>query len=53
MQRQHYDDEHLAFGEAFRAYLDKFLVPEYLEWERAGLAPREIFTEAGRSGFLG
>ena len=53
MQRKHYDEEHLAFGEAFRAFADKEMVPNFMEWERAGITPREVFTEAGRSGFLG
>ncbi len=53
MDRKHYDADHRAFGEAFRAFADKELVPDYLEWERAGIAPREIFAAAGRSGFLG
>src|SRR3954447_13795009 len=52
MDRKHYEPEHLAFGEAFRTFADKRLVPHYLDWERDGIAPREIFTEAGRSGFL-
>ncbi len=53
MDRKHYDDDHLAFAEAFRAFLDKSIVPNYLDYEKAGIAPREIFREAGRSGFLG
>jgi alkylation response protein AidB-like acyl-CoA dehydrogenase len=53
MQREHYDDDHLAFGEAFRAFADKEIVPNYLDWEAAGITPREVFQEAGRSGFLG
>jgi alkylation response protein AidB-like acyl-CoA dehydrogenase len=53
MDRRHYDEEHRAFGEAFRAFIDKVIAPHYLDWERAGIAPREIFTEAGRGGFLG
>ncbi|MGH8963260.1 MAG: acyl-CoA dehydrogenase family protein [Jatrophihabitantaceae bacterium] len=53
MDRKHFTDEHLAFGEAFRAFVDKSIVPNYLDWERAGITPREVFTEAGRSGFLG
>ena len=53
MDRKHYDDEHVAFGEAFRAFADKVIVPHYLEWERAGITPREVFQEAGRGGFLG
>jgi alkylation response protein AidB-like acyl-CoA dehydrogenase len=53
MQRKHFESEHLAFGEAFRAFADKAIVPNYLDWERAGITPREVFVEAGRSGFLG
>jgi alkylation response protein AidB-like acyl-CoA dehydrogenase len=53
MQRKHYDSEHLAFGEAFRAFVDKAIVPHYMDWERAGITPREVFVEAGHSGFLG
>jgi alkylation response protein AidB-like acyl-CoA dehydrogenase len=53
MQRKHYEPEHVAFAESFRAFLDKEVVPHYLDWERAGLVPPELFREAGRSGFLG
>jgi len=53
MKRNHFDEEHLAFGEAFRAFAEKEMVPNYLEWERAGQMPREVFAAAGRSGFLG
>jgi alkylation response protein AidB-like acyl-CoA dehydrogenase len=53
MDRKHYEDEHRAFGEAFRAFAEKQLVPHFADWERAGITPREVFTEAGRSGFLG
>ena len=53
MDRKHYDDEHVAFGEAFRAFADKVIAPNYLEWEKAGITPREVFQEAGKSGFLG
>jgi alkylation response protein AidB-like acyl-CoA dehydrogenase len=53
VQREHYDDDHLAFGDAFRAFADKEIVPNYLDWEAEGITPREVFREAGRSGFLG
>src|SRR4051794_36521520 len=53
MDREHYDDDQLAFGEAFRAFADKVIVPNYLDWEQAGSTPREVFREAGRGGFLG
>jgi alkylation response protein AidB-like acyl-CoA dehydrogenase len=53
VERKHFDDDHIAFGDAFRAYADKVIVPHYLEWERAGISPREVFQEAGKNGFLG
>ncbi|HET6878354.1 MAG TPA: acyl-CoA dehydrogenase family protein [Jatrophihabitans sp.] len=53
MDRKHYDAEHVAFAEAFRAFVDKTIVPNYLDWEKAGITPREVFQEAGKSGFLG
>ncbi len=53
MQRKHYDADHLAFAEAVRTFIGKQMLPYYLEWERAGLAPRELFTLAGSNGFLG
>ena len=53
MQRNHFEPEHEAFAEAFRAFVDKEMVPNYMEWEHAGIMPREVFAEAGRSGFLG
>jgi alkylation response protein AidB-like acyl-CoA dehydrogenase len=53
MQRGHYEAEHTAFAEAVRTFLDKEVVPHYLDWERDGITPREVFTAAGRQGFLG
>lgn len=53
MQRKHYNADHEAFAEAFRAFVDKAIVPNYMDWERAGITPREVFAEAGKSGFLG
>ena len=53
MQRTLYDDEHLAFGESFRSFIAKEITPSYLEWERIGIAPRELYAKAGTSGFLG
>src|SRR3954453_18203677 len=53
VDRKHYEEEHVAFGESFRAFADKVIVPNYLDYEKAGITPREVFQEAGRSGFLG
>jgi long-chain-acyl-CoA dehydrogenase len=53
MHRGHYEAEHTAFAEAVRMFLDKEVVPHYLDWERDGITPREVFTAAGRQGLLG
>jgi alkylation response protein AidB-like acyl-CoA dehydrogenase len=53
MRRKHYDDDHLAFGEAVRTFIGKEMLPSYRQWESDGIAPRELFTAAGGNGFLG
>ena len=53
MERDLYDDEHRAFGDSFRTFVAKEISPHYAEWERAGIAPRDLYREAGRNGFLG
>jgi Acyl-CoA dehydrogenases len=53
MDRKHYEDEHRAFAEAFRAFAEKAIVPNYLGYEKACITPREVFQEAGKGGFLG
>jgi alkylation response protein AidB-like acyl-CoA dehydrogenase len=53
MHRKHYEPEHITFAEAVRAFIDKEMVPNFLEWEQQGLVPRELFQIAGRNGFLG
>src|SRR4051794_36444784 len=53
MRRTLYDDEHLAFAEAFRTFLGREVLPYFDEWETAGIVPRDVFREAGQRGFLG
>jgi len=53
MRRSLFDADHEAFRESFRAFLDKEVVPHQDTWDAAGIVPRELFTTAGRSGFLG
>lgn len=53
MERDIFDDEHLAFGESVRAWVARDLAPHLPEWEAAGITPRSVFTEAGRHGFIG
>jgi len=53
MRRTLFDADHDAFRESVRTFLHKEVVPHLGEWELAGIVPRELFTIAGRSGFLG
>jgi citronellyl-CoA dehydrogenase len=45
--------EHEAFRKTVRQWVDKELAPHALEWDRAGIFPKEIFKKAGELGFLG
>ena len=53
MQRTIFTEEHDMFRDAFRQFVEKEIVPNFLQWERDGIVPRELFTAAGASGFLG
>src|SRR6185436_18964154 len=53
MQRVHYDEDHLAFGELATAFAIKEIAPHIEAWEDAGIAPRDVFAAAGSVGLLG
>ena len=48
-----FTEEHEAFRKTVRAWVEKELAPHALEWDRAGIFPREVFKQAGELGFLG
>ncbi len=52
MRRTLYETEHDAFRESFRRFLQAELVPHLEEWDAAGIVARELFTAAGKAGFL-
>ena len=45
--REHFTDDHDAFRSSFAAFVAKEMTPHYLDWERDGIAPRELFAAAG------
>jgi alkylation response protein AidB-like acyl-CoA dehydrogenase len=51
--RRYFDDDHDLFRTSFRQFLDREVVPHAEDWERAGIADREIYRKAGEAGFLG
>ncbi len=52
MERDLFEAEHEMFRASFRSWLDKEVVPNHLEWERAGITPHDLFRSAGSNGFL-
>ena len=53
MRRTLFSEEHDLFRDSFRRFVETEIAPHHLEWETAGIVPRELFSTAGRSGFLG
>ncbi|MDK1472045.1 acyl-CoA dehydrogenase family protein [Streptomyces sp. 549] len=53
MQRQIYTDDHEAFRQTVRAFLEKEVVPHHEQWERDGIVSRDAWLAAGRQGLLG
>ena len=53
MKRTLYDEEHLMFAQSVREFCQTQVAPFQLEWEAAGVVPRELWLEAGKQGFLG
>ena len=51
--QDHYDVEHREFRASFAAFVAKEIVPNYAEWEAAGIAPRSLYAEAGTYGYVG
>lgn len=48
-----YDETHELFRESFAAFVDAEMVPKYHDWEVAGIMDRELYTTAGKHGFVG
>ncbi|MFI7667766.1 acyl-CoA dehydrogenase family protein [Nocardia sp. NPDC049526] len=53
MRRDIFTEDHEAFRQLAREFIDKEVVPHYPDWERAGQMPREIFGRMGELGLLG
>ena len=47
-----FEPEHETFRTAFRAFVERELLPHHSEWEKARQVPRSVWASAGRQGFL-
>ncbi len=52
MLRHHYEPEHEAFRDSFRAFLSREVVPNRAAYRAAGMVPRDVYTKMGAQGFL-
>ncbi|MFL0274521.1 acyl-CoA dehydrogenase family protein [Mycobacterium sp. SMC-19] len=53
MRRDLFTQDHESFRALARDFVEKHVVPEYPNWEKAGRMPREVFEHLGSLGMLG
>lgn len=51
-RRNLYDDEHDAYRESFRQFLQREVVPNHEQWQDDHIVSRDLFTKAAEHGFL-
>jgi len=52
IERQVYREDHEAFRETVRRFLQRECVPHQAEWDRNGMVGRDVWLKAGREGLL-
>ncbi|MFJ9180359.1 acyl-CoA dehydrogenase family protein [Streptomyces sp. NPDC102360] len=53
MRRTVFDEDHEAFRETLRAFIEAEVVPHYDEWFQQGIVPRELYTKLADLGLFG
>jgi alkylation response protein AidB-like acyl-CoA dehydrogenase len=53
VQRDLYTADHEAFRDTVRGFIDRHILPNYPDWETAGIVDRSVWVEAGKHGLLG
>lgn len=52
MEKEHLEQEHILFRDAFRSFVEKEISPLHAQWEEEGIVSRDIWEKAGEMGFL-
>ena len=52
IDRTLFSEEHTAYRDSLRRFLEAEVVPHHADWEEQGFVDREIWTKAGANGFL-
>ncbi|MEU8342660.1 acyl-CoA dehydrogenase [Actinomadura meyerae] len=53
MRRTVFNEDHEAFRDTIRAFIEAEVAPVYEEWENAGHPPREFYNKLGELGVFG
>ncbi|MGB3301559.1 acyl-CoA dehydrogenase family protein [Gordonia sp. (in: high G+C Gram-positive bacteria)] len=53
MRREIYNEDHEAFRETIRAFIESEIVPVYDEWLEQGIVPRDFYLKVGELGVFG
>jgi len=52
LKRKIFDEEHDMFRRSFRAFVEDKILPFHEDWEKDGIVPKSVWTDAGELGFL-
>lgn len=52
MDRTLFTEEHTAFRKAFKAFIEREVIPHQARWREQGQVDREVWRKAGAQGFL-
>jgi alkylation response protein AidB-like acyl-CoA dehydrogenase len=53
MRHTLYTEDHQAFRETARGFIERYVVPHHEQWEHDGIVDRSVWVEAGKHGLLG
>lgn len=53
MAREIFTEEHEAFRDMVRSFIEKEIAPHHEQWEKDGVVSRDVWLAAGRQGLLG
>ncbi len=53
MLKDLYTEDHEAFRDTARGFVERYIAPHHDEWEKEGVVDRGVWVEAGKHGLLG
>jgi alkylation response protein AidB-like acyl-CoA dehydrogenase len=53
VQRDLFTEDHNAFRDTARGFVERYIAPHHDDWEKEGVVDRGVWVEAGKHGLLG